>query len=320
VVTDQRGYQHEALCFSSDDELVATLVPFLVEDLDPADTAMVVCTPRTRSVLRAALGDDTRIRYSDSAVVYRRTPQAILAFKEMIEERVAAGAPRARVVGEVEFGRTPAEWIEWVRFEAVINHALAPYPVTGLCIYDTRRLAPEVVATAPRTHPTLWSGGTRVPSSSYVEPRELLDELPAPGPDPLEVTAPVFADSEVTDLRALRRALHEALGVSTLPAATVNEFTFAVSEVVTNAVRHGDPPVSVLAWADADRLLCAVTDQGKGIDNPFAGYVPAHSDPARGGLGLWLARRLCDHVELERSPAGFTVRLSTGPGRPDSGS
>jgi anti-sigma regulatory factor (Ser/Thr protein kinase) len=320
VVTDQRGYEHEALRFSSDDELVATLVPFLVKDLDPADTAMVVCTPRTRSVLRAALGDDTRIRYSDSAVVYRRTPQAILAFKEMLEERLAAGAPRARVVGEVEFGHTPAEWVEWMRFEAVINHALASYPVSGICIYDTRRLAPEVVAAVPRTHPTLWSGGARVPSPDYVEPIELLRDLPAPGPHPLEATTPVFADSDVADLRALRRALHEALGVSALPAATVNEFTFAVSEVVTNAVRHGFPPVEVMVWADADRLLCAVTDQGKGIDNPFAGFVPAHSDPARGGLGLWLARRLCDHVELERSPAGFTVRLSTGPGRADSGS
>jgi anti-sigma regulatory factor (Ser/Thr protein kinase) len=310
------GLQHDALCFGSDDELVETVVPFLLDGLDPSDTAMAVCGARARSVLAAATGGDPRVRFTDSSAIYRRAPQAILAIKELMEERVLAGAPRARIVGEVAFGRTPADWLEWTRFEAVVNHALAAYPVTTICIYDAQRLAPEVLSVASQTHPVLRSGGERVLNPGFVDPGALLRELSSPGPDPLEAEPPVF-EGEVTDLRELRHSLHQALDRSTLPAATVNEFTFAVSEVATNAVSHGRPPVWVRTWAVGDRLLCSITDQGEGIDNPFAGFVPAHSDPARGGLGLWLARRLCDHVDFRHTAAGFTVRLATGAADPD---
>jgi anti-sigma regulatory factor (Ser/Thr protein kinase) len=122
----------------------------------------------------------------------------------------------------------------------------------------------------------------------------------------------VLEVDRLTDLWLLRRQLHPALAGSVLTSETISEFVFAVSEVATNALRHGRPPVLVRAWVTPSRVLCAVTDQGAGIDDPFAGYLPAHSDPAQGGRGLWLARRLCDHVTLRRTSAGFTVRLATG--------
>jgi hypothetical protein len=77
-------------------------------------------------------------------------------------------------------------------------------------------------------------------------------------------------------------------------------------------MQHGMPPVRVRAWVTARRLLCTVTDFGARIDDPFAGYLPAHRDPARGGPGLWLARRLCDQVDLRWTSKGFTVRLAAG--------
>ncbi len=55
----------------------------------------------------------------------------------------------------------------------------------------------------------------------------------------------------------------------------------------------------------------AVTDGGGGVD-PLRGYWPAHGqDLGRGGMGLWLARKLCDHVDLSSDPRGTTVRLAT---------
>jgi anti-sigma regulatory factor (Ser/Thr protein kinase) len=102
------------------------------------------------------------------------------------------------------------------------------------------------------------------------------------------------------------------LAGSALASETISEFVFTANEAATNALRHGRPPVGVRAWVTPSRVLCAVTDHGSGIDDLFAGYMPAHSDPARGGLGLWLARRLCDHVTLRRAAEGFTVRLATG--------
>ena len=59
-------------------------------------------------------------------------------------------------------------------------------------------------------------------------------------------------------------------------------------------------------------MVCEITDSGTSFDDPFAGFVPAHGpDLGRGGMGLWLARKLWDHVDLLRRPDGFTVRLST---------
>jgi hypothetical protein len=40
--------------------------------------------------------------------------------------------------------------------------------------------------------------------------------------------------------------------------------------------------------------------------------MPAHGlDLSRGGMGLWLARKLWDHVDVLPGPAGLSVRLST---------
>ena len=49
-----------------------------------------------------------------------------------------------------------------------------------------------------------------------------------------------------------------------------------------------------------------------GPRQPFAGYGPAHGDDlSHGGMGLWLARQLCDHVDILTGPDGVTVRLTT---------
>ncbi|CCG01114.1 ATP-binding protein [Blastococcus saxobsidens] len=70
--------------------------------------------------------------------------------------------------------------------------------------------------------------------------------------------------------------------------------------------------MSARLWVSGDRLVCTVTDRGHGLDQPFAGFRPAHGpDLSRGGMGLWLARTLWDHVDLLPGEPGFTVRLST---------
>jgi anti-sigma regulatory factor (Ser/Thr protein kinase) len=305
-------YVHDALLYGSDEELLNDAVPFLRAGVDLGETAIVVCTDRPAALLRAAFGSDRRITFLSAAAVYGRTSQAILAYQQLLEQETAAGASRVRIVGEPVYGHDPATWPERMRYEAIINRALAPYPVWGVCLYDTRQLPAEVVTAAELTHPHLRTGGTRAANPRYLDPAEFLCQFPDPEPDPLETTVPTVAVDEVRNLRRLRQRLNAAVAGSTLPAWTTGEFVFAVSEIVTNAMRHGRPPVRVRMWVTPDRLLCTVTDVGPGVDDPLAGYVPAHRNPARGGLGLWLARRLCDHVELRRTPEGFTVRLATG--------
>jgi anti-sigma regulatory factor (Ser/Thr protein kinase) len=82
--------------------------------------------------------------------------------------------------------------------------------------------------------------------------------------------------------------------------------------MTTNALRHGRPPVDLRLWAAEGRLVCTVTDRGAGLQDPFIGYGPAHGDDlSLGGMGLWLARQLCDHVDITPIGEGVRVRLTT---------
>jgi hypothetical protein len=46
--------------------------------------------------------------------------------------------------------------------------------------------------------------------------------------------------------------------------------------------------------------------------DPLSGFAPAHGlDLSHGGMGLWLARKLWDHVDVLPGPDGLTVRLSS---------
>jgi anti-sigma regulatory factor (Ser/Thr protein kinase) len=79
----------------------------------------------------------------------------------------------------------------------------------------------------------------------------------------------------------------------------------------SNAARHGRPPIGLRLWISSDRIVCTITDRGPGWDDPFAGYGPAHGeDLSRGGMGLWLARQLCDHVDIATDAYGTRVRLT----------
>ena len=73
----------------------------------------------------------------------------------------------------------------------------------------------------------------------------------------------------------------------------------AVNEITTNAVVHGRAPAGLRLWTSADDVLCEVRDAGYGIDDEFAGQVLPVPDSV-GGRGLWLARVLCDDLDIGR--------------------
>jgi anti-sigma regulatory factor (Ser/Thr protein kinase) len=304
-------YVHDALFFSCPDELAAATVPFVQEGLAAGDAVVVTASPATADAVRAAVDDD-RIRVLAWVEAYaRRTPAAVTAFRRLADELTADGARRVRVLGETDFGRTRREQLEWQRYEAVVNHALADWPLWGLCLFDTTRLPEPVLESVARTHPTVVTGSSRAPNPRFVDPAEYLRGLPVPV-EPLQATAPRLAVDEVADPIALRHAVAAALAAVGGPREVVEDFLLAVDETTSNAVRHGAPPLGLRLWTSAERLVCTVTDHGPGMDDPFAGYGPAHGDDlSRGGMGVWLARQLCDHVDISSGPDGVTVRLTT---------
>jgi hypothetical protein len=70
--------------------------------------------------------------------------------------------------------------------------------------------------------------------------------------------------------------------------------------------------VGAKIWTDGHRIVCAIHDGGTAWGDPFSGFLPAHGlDLSHGGMGLWLARKLWDHVDVLPSGDGLTVRLSS---------
>jgi anti-sigma regulatory factor (Ser/Thr protein kinase) len=304
-------YTHDALFFDSPGQLTDVAVPFLLEGLAAGEAAVVATSTGTANLLRQAVDGDPRVHVIERGDVYRaRTPTAITTFRRLAEQHAADGVKRVRVVGEVDFGPTERDWLEWQRYESVINDALAEWPLWGLCVFDTQRLPAPLIESALRTHSTLVTDGDRAPNPEFADPADYLRSLPVPG-EPLEDTAPRLAAPDVSDFIGLRHAVAAELDRVPAPRDAVEDFLLAVDEMTSNAMRHGGPPVSLRLWVADDRIVCTISDHGPGWDDPFAGYGPAHGeDLSRGGMGLWLARQLCDHVDISSDGAGARVRLT----------
>jgi anti-sigma regulatory factor (Ser/Thr protein kinase) len=305
------GYIHDALLYDSPAMLTGVAVPWLLDGLSAGDAAVVATRPATAEIVREALDGDPRVHVLERGDVYRaRTPTAITTFRRLAEQRVAEGVRRVRVLGEVDFGPTERDWLEWQRYESVINEALAGWPLWGLCVFDTQRLPAPILASAVRTHPTLVDHGGRSANPDFTAPAEYLRSLPIPA-EPLEATRPRLAALDVSDFAGLRHAVAAELTALDAPRDAVEDYLLAVDEMTSNALRHGAPPVSLRLWVSGDRIVCTIRDHGDGWDDPFAGYGPAHGeDLSRGGMGLWLARQLCDHVDISSDADGATVRLT----------
>jgi anti-sigma regulatory factor (Ser/Thr protein kinase) len=305
------SYVHDAVLYDSPAGLAAVAAPWLMEGLASGDAAVVATGPATAELVREAVDGDPRVHVLDRGDVYRaRTPTAITTFRRLAEQRATEGAHRVRVLGEVDFGPTERDWLEWQRYESVINEALSGWPLWGLCVFDTQRLPDPILESALRTHSSLVDQGGRSPNPKFTDPAEYLRSLPVPA-EPLEDTPPRLSAADVSDFAGLRHAVAAELAALAAPRDAVEDYLLAVDEMTSNALRHGGPPVSLRLWIAPDRIVCTIRDHGSGWDDPFAGYGPAHGeDLSRGGMGLWLARQLCDHVDISSGAGGAQIRLT----------
>ncbi|WP_446219554.1 anti-sigma factor RsbA family regulatory protein [Micromonospora sp. IBHARD004] len=304
------GYYHEAVLFDSDEHLLAVVLPFLLGGVEAGEPTVVGFGGRHAELVRRALPAGSGVTFLPGGDVYARPTAAIRSYRNLLASYVADGAQQIRIVGELPPSALGSTWDWWARYESAINHAYDDFPLWSMCAYDTRIAPARVLADVERTHPRVARpDGSHVPTGVYTQPTSYLTESRPMLLDPVQRTAPVVELTDPTPAEA--RAAVYAADRGQLPADDVEDLVVAVSEMVTNALRHGLPPARLRLWSGADRIVATVSDGGDGPKDPFAGLLPATTGSA-GGLGLWISHQTCNHVVLHRGPDGFTVRLTAG--------
>lgn len=308
------GYFHEAAFYGSDEEVLEIVVPFLLGGLAAGEPTVVAFGRHNTDLVRAALPDAEGLIYPPAEERYLSPAATIRQYRQMFTEMVKAGAEQIRVVGNVPHPGLGVSWDSWGRYEAAVNHAFDDLPIWGLCPYDTRITPAAVLSEVSRTHPWLVPrDGVRMANADYEAPTAFLRNRPPVGPDPLEAGDPELELVDPSPAVARHAVEHLVTVRDLLDEEQQAGLCIAVSEVVTNAIVHGRPPVLLRVWTDDDRVLVTVHDAGGGLspDLPFVGLLPPHgADP--GGLGLWIAHQSCADVTMVRGVDGFTVRLSAG--------
>lgn len=307
------GCTHDAFFYDSDEGLLSGALPFLRAGLDRGETTVLVCSERKSALLTESLGEAPRLLCLSDEQVYRLPARTLSTYQDLLEVSASKDV-RVRVLGEIPYLRPGTDRAEWLRYESVLNHLLAPYGTWVVCGHDTREVPADILADSELAHPSLFTADASASNPRYVAPEEFLHRQDCTAPHPLESTPPVLQVEDlrgVDELRTLRDGLRHALPTQGVLSDAVHGFVTAVTEVVTNALRHGRPPVTVRVWGSPHRSVCTVTDRGQGFDEPCTGYLPADGvDPLGGTAGLWVARNLCDRVGFSLDPEGFTVRLT----------
>jgi serine/threonine-protein kinase RsbW len=105
-----------------------------------------------------------------------------------------------------------------------------------------------------------------------------------------------------------RRLLADTAVTVGLPADRIERFTVALSEIVTNAIRHGNGSATMTITSNGSTLTVNVRDHGPGLKAQSSRALPPATQVS--GRGLWLAEQLCDQVHIDSSNHGTIVQLT----------
>lgn len=167
---------HRMLPYGSDDEYLASTIPFLLDGIGRSECVLVVTAKRQADMLHDALRESAKhVEFIDAAMWYRSLSSAASGYLSFVKDRFERGAPWIRIMGEpVWAGQSDGELATWFRYEALINAAFASSPATVVCTYDTRSLSESAMDDALRTHPQVMGAGEVSASPAYREPEDFL--------------------------------------------------------------------------------------------------------------------------------------------------
>jgi anti-sigma regulatory factor (Ser/Thr protein kinase) len=112
-----------------------------------------------------------------------------------------------------------------------------------------------------------------------------------------------FDLGSIVTVRAAVAAHTDRLGLGARSA----DLAVLVHELASNAIRHGGGEGRLRLWTAGGALHCEVSDDGLGLPPGLPLLARRPPLDGVGGRGIWLARALCDHLDLVSTPRGTTV-------------
>ncbi|MCW2735420.1 sensor histidine kinase [Nocardioides sp.] len=298
---------HTSLFYDGALQYAAETGGFLREGLELGHRGLVMAPPQRVDQLRSTLGRDAdEVTFVEDAVAY--APQWNV-YRVMLDFAARAPGVRTTVVAEQALDhRTPAELVDYRRIEAAVNLVFAEHDVDLLCPYDAGSLPTHLLDIGMRTHGAVRSGGALSPNPRYDDPWDQLAALAAVAPPPPGATT--LDCGSPADVAGARRLVQACGAEAGLDPEVVADVALAVTEVLTNALLHGQPPALLHVYEEGASWICHVDDGGRGPMDPLMGLLPP-AMPSDHGYGLWLARQLCMAVDVGNDLSGTHVRLHT---------
>jgi transcriptional regulator with XRE-family HTH domain len=162
---------HAAFPYRTEDQFRTTIAPFLAEGVARSEAVLALTTPANAELLREDLGKDARrVEFMNASTWYTTPIAALEAIKVFVEAKLHDGAHWVRFVGDPPWAGSDAEVRQWVRYEALFNLVFSAAPVSVICAYDERVVAPEIVRDAHFTHPHMVDDQGTSRSTGYSDP------------------------------------------------------------------------------------------------------------------------------------------------------
>ncbi|GAA3044725.1 anti-sigma factor RsbA family regulatory protein [Actinokineospora globicatena] len=301
---------HVALCYADDTELLGCGVPFLTDGLDRGDAVLLALDPPRAELVLAAVNRPDKVTVVSTNLQYVRPAVAIKSYSEMFAQLIDGGASAVRLLGEIPELALSTAWDVWARYEAAVTYAYDRFPLLSMCAYDTRTTPAWVLEDVAKTHSLVAHPGQgNLDNPGYVQPLSFLATTRPVVPYPIQAGPPAIELVDPTPAEA--RTAVTTLAAASLRPDDLDDLVVSVSEVVSNAIKYGKPPVTLTLWPGPHHAVVTIHDNGPGPTDPFAGLIPTPT-PTGGGYGLWIAHQLCHHVALTRTPTSYTTRLTMG--------
>jgi transcriptional regulator with XRE-family HTH domain len=173
---------HEALIYASENQFIASVVPFVENALARSEPVLVVTPAPNIEALKKVLGEDAaRLEFAESRDWYRAPQEALAAYRRFAQQKADDGFPWCYVVGEPLWSSSDDAVLAWAAYESMFNVLFDSTPLSVICPYDLRSCPASVIDIARQTHPHLRTGTESAANAAYMDPEDFVFTTYRPG-------------------------------------------------------------------------------------------------------------------------------------------